>query len=219
MKAALWKSVILSSIMVLGGPALLAADADPAPNGLPAVRIRLFKYAGLPARALDSARKTVNKIFLKAGLEADWHECATDPGVRAQDLACMSTLGPDEFGIRLMARFEGSEKMFKLGDAHGRFVTLYLSNIEQMAQATVAEREVVLACVIAHELGHLLLGTSAHSGQGIMSTGWDRESMRQAARGNLLFTADESEFVRNSVRQRMAFRQQQLAAAAPASAT
>jgi hypothetical protein len=57
----------------------------------------------------------------------------------------------------------------------------------------------VLACAIAHEMGHLLLPAPAHSSTGIMRAQWDKDDMRHARFGALRFTASQSDVIRNKV--------------------
>jgi hypothetical protein len=59
-----------------------------------------------------------------------------------------------------------------------------------------AARAVVLGHLIAHEIGHLLLGPGRHSSTGIMSFPWSQSVLRQIARAHLSFTADETELIR-----------------------
>ena len=48
----------------------------------------------------------------------------------------------------------------------------------------------VLGIVMAHEIGHLLLGFGAHSSAGIMSGRWGKFEMDLVAAGLLGFTKD-----------------------------
>jgi hypothetical protein len=50
------------------------------------------------------------------------------------------------------------------------------------------ELPIILGSVIAHEIGHLLLGPNAHMESGIMQAQWTREQLNQAFRGRLMFT-------------------------------
>jgi len=67
-----------------------------------------------------------------------------------------------------------------------------------------ASLAVLLGHVIAHEIGHLLLGTNSHSRSGLMSTAWDLNDMRAIARGRLNFGSDESAKMRAEVARRSA---------------
>jgi hypothetical protein len=49
----------------------------------------------------------------------------------------------------------------------------------------------VLGCVIAHELGHLLLGAHAHSMGGIMQAQWGIEQTQHALMSQLSFLPEE----------------------------
>jgi hypothetical protein len=61
----------------------------------------------------------------------------------------------------------------------------------------------LLSYGIAHEIGHLLLGTQSHSHDGLMSAHWGREELLLAARGQLNFTAEQAETIRADVRARL----------------
>lgn len=53
---------------------------------------------------------------------------------------------------------------------------------------------------MAHELGHLLLGTNSHSVNGLMRAHWDWENLQAAQRGELLFLRPEAAQIRNRFR-------------------
>jgi hypothetical protein len=65
-----------------------------------------------------------------------------------------------------------------------------------VAEGYRADKGVVLAAAIAHEIGHLLL-FYAHSKTGIMRADWNQSDFRQAAHGQLLFTAEQGTQIRN----------------------
>ncbi len=73
-------------------------------------------------------------------------------------------------------------------------------------------RDVILGHLMAHELGHLLLPEGAHSKRGIMPCPLNREDWQAAAKGILLFTAEQSKQLRAD-----AFARTQVTAAAIAS--
>lgn len=50
----------------------------------------------------------------------------------------------------------------------------------------------VLGHVMAHELGHLVLGSNAHSRQGIMCPNWHRDELHLASTGSLLFSEEQA---------------------------
>ena len=72
---------------------------------------------------------------------------------------------------------------------------MYYENVLRRAQSDDAEGgklQIILGCIIAHELGHLLLGSNSHSDTGIMLARWEVNQLRQLMMGGLLFTPGES---------------------------
>jgi hypothetical protein len=62
---------------------------------------------------------------------------------------------------------------------------------------------VILGHLIAHELGHLLLGVNSHSLSGIMSFPWGRDQLQRTTRGQLLFTGQEGTQIQAAVQARL----------------
>ncbi len=60
----------------------------------------------------------------------------------------------------------------------------------------------VLGHVMAHELGHLLLGLNAHSRQGIMCPSWHGDELHLASTGSLLFSEDQARLMRERLARR-----------------
>lgn len=60
----------------------------------------------------------------------------------------------------------------------------------------------MLGHLIAHEVGHLLLGQGSHSKKGIMLGDWLQTDLEKAAQGRLLFTDRQAKKMRRAVRQR-----------------
>ncbi len=57
----------------------------------------------------------------------------------------------------------------------------------------------ILGSVMAHELGHLLLGSNSHSRAGIMRAHWQGEELNVLSRGNLWFTREQGEHMRGKL--------------------
>jgi hypothetical protein len=53
---------------------------------------------------------------------------------------------------------------------------------------------------MAHELGHLLLGSNGHASQGIMRPRWQHEELVKAAMGTLVFTPEQAQRMSARVR-------------------
>ena len=57
----------------------------------------------------------------------------------------------------------------------------------------------ILGNVMAHELGHLLLGSNSHFGDGIMRAQWQGEELRRLSRGSLWFTSEQASHMRGKL--------------------
>jgi hypothetical protein len=63
--------------------------------------------------------------------------------------------------------------------------------IRQLQEETQVSPSVILGHAMAHELGHLLLGTKAHSPGGLMRAHWTREDLANTSKGNLRFSKEQ----------------------------
>jgi hypothetical protein len=66
----------------------------------------------------------------------------------------------------------------------------------------------MLGHAIAHEIGHVLLGTIDHSPSGIMKARWETADYRQAEMGLMKFTAREGEAIRKRAAVQISVRDQ-----------
>jgi hypothetical protein len=140
------------------------------------VALQLKSEARVPVLVLEEARAEVVRIFSDAGVEVRWTDAAPHVTVTIvpQVLGYATATSP-VMGVARRTQAGSSAQIFFAQVQH--FARTYRLNLGTM-----------LAHVIAHEVGHLLLSTSAHSPTGVMQAGWDREVIRDAARGSLTFT-------------------------------
>jgi hypothetical protein len=82
----------------------------------------------------------------------------------------------------------------------GRLAGIISDRVERTADRLEFPVTLVLGHVIAHELGHLLLGQKGHSGAGIMSFPLDSRYLTKAARGDLGFFPSEGRRMRRLLR-------------------
>ena len=76
--------------------------------------------------------------------------------------------------------------------------TVYYEYPVRLAKRDDADFELplILGCVMAHEIGHLLLGPKSHSDSGIMQPRWENKQVRQGMTGTLLFTQVQAKHFR-----------------------
>ena len=99
------------------------------------------------------------------------------------------------------------------GKSHGDTAYVFVNKVEELIHRDpFAKLGTVLGHMIAHEVGHLLLGRG-HSHSGLMSAEVAERTMKLAGAGRLHFTRKQVKRMRKSVSERI-----EAAAAAPVSA-
>jgi hypothetical protein len=152
--------------------------------------VRTYDAAGVPPRALDQARATATVALAAAGIRPIWHPCHAG--------LCISRPKRDEISIRIV-KATGLSEPGSLGFsaidgvAHaGTLATVYFDRVEALASDTGVDRGELLGRVVAHEIGHLLLGTSDHASIGLMRAKWTNEEIRRRVPLDWRFSAQES---------------------------
>src|SRR5215475_1447696 len=160
-----------------------------------AFTVLVFNFKQVSTDILSNAEKEADQIFDHAGIRITWQECPTG------NEPCHIGPGPVFF------------LAIKAGPAQNKFLdavsgeakvadhlaVVYYDSLPRVARhKTTPQRSqsILLACVIAHELGHLLLGAHGHSIHGIMRDRWDIEQTRLALMSDLDFLPEEGKLMR-----------------------
>ena len=76
---------------------------------------------------------------------------------------------------------------------------MYYRIVESVAERTGVDTESVMGCVMAHEIGHLLLGPG-HVPAGIMRAEWDTGDLEAIRKGWLVFSHAQNAGIRQELR-------------------
>jgi hypothetical protein len=197
---------LLVAASVLENPSVLAAQlVSKAPRSL---TLRIDDHAQIHPYILRLAQKPANRIFRQLGVEVGWLDCKTSARQFPTNLACQTPLGPADFVVRIlpesMSKKYGLPKDvfgFTLPTTKGRVgrtVNVFYGRVFDMAfygpvgVGFENAQGIILGHVIAHEIGHILLGPGSHSEKGIMSFPWGRKRLVDASRGRLQFTPEQA---------------------------
>jgi hypothetical protein len=193
---------VTKSILFVSVVSLLIAAAHPAPaeqpSPAPVLTARLYNFGGIPATTLERATKVADRVYAKAGIETKWMKCHTGTGEQLRNPACQETPGPNVLRVRLLsksmtARVKVNRHVFgfaapsKTG-GFGVIANIFRHRVVQLARDRQHSEELILGHVLAHEIGHLLLGGGGHSKRGIMRLHWGESDLAEAAIGQLVFT-------------------------------
>ena len=78
----------------------------------------------------------------------------------------------------------------------GYYANVFYHRVEQLSGTRTCSRPVVLGHVIAHEMGHLLLGQGGHSRTGLMTANWDRSELEQVIQRTFIFNSQQAKEIR-----------------------
>lgn len=205
--------------------AMLASIAVPAHAALaPVVTVRVLAYPGVFSRqTLRSAGQEAQQIYREAGIETVWLLCSPSGEDPEEDAGCHQPHNPGDLDLRIVP--PSMEKGFPMPDSSygsaifdqdGRPTThayVFYGRVEKRAKEVPCTAARLLGHVMAHEVGHLLLGRR-HAPRGLMSAKWDDKALGAATRGWLSFGTDEAARLQAEVRSRMGTTEVALYAAA-----
>jgi hypothetical protein len=171
--------------------------------------IRIYDNAGVLATELAAALRTTHDILRRADLPADWVLCRArrDGPVPA---VCDQPLSSGDLVVRLI---QGSDKEdppgtdggrralgYSLFDANGvtGFATVYVDRVDWLAKRAQHPRAPVLGRAIAHEIGHLILRSNAHTETGLMREVWTPEQVIRNRREDWTFSPGQSGDLRDA---------------------
>jgi hypothetical protein len=173
----------------------------------PTITVLVFNYTDASPATIAGAEREAGRIFGGAGLRVVWLGCPMPTGNLQGP--CQTPLKATELMLRIdraPARNTLQDNVFGFA-AHPAVATVYYEYAVRQATSDDAKFEapMILGCVIAHEIGHLLLGSNSHSRAGIMQPDWERKQLRQLMTRTLLFTTEQSQLMRAQAQARMGF--------------
>lgn len=176
----------IASLVVAGG-LLLTQGAASAAVIIPqaTVTVRVYGAMDVPLPVMNRALAGAAATIARADVDIHWTYC---DAAHAGQAGCERPLRRDEFALRFI-RSRGDDRSARrpLGDAlidtatgNGALATVYLDRVAWLAREAGTDVPTLLGRAVAHELTHLLLGSSRHEGRGLMRAVWSCDDLRAA---------------------------------------
>jgi len=203
-----------------------AFAGNPAPvsgTEKPAITVLVFNYAGVDDKKLKLAQDIAGKVYRNAGIEMKWLCGPTTDEARAAYSASPPSLGMGYLILNIKSAIPAQWSKHKevCGVAYlsaasqfAKIADIWFERVEKLTWEKLSGSSqgifrsqisvnvltgLTLGIVMAHELGHLLLGTNSHSRRGIMRPGWDRQNLQDAYTGVQSFMPEQVGKVRANV--------------------
>jgi len=129
--------------------------------------VRIYDAYGIPGDELAAARAVVERTLKDADIAVTWAQCP-----------CPARVGAAELVVRIAASSPASSRG-SLGFSYvdvdrkaGTLATVFADRVRALAAAAGVSEAELLGRAMAHEVGHLLLGTRAHNREGLMRGEW-----------------------------------------------
>jgi hypothetical protein len=177
-----------------------SGHAEAASPDRPAI-VRIYNYAPIPAGLLDQATRLAAAIFDAAGLTSQWRMCGVRKSLgQPDDPICEGAAGTNEFSLRIA---EGPHPGVGLRPApevlgyavvferRGVMATVHSRRVLALADRSGVDRAALMSRVMAHEVGHLLLGTTEHAPRGLMRAYWKLNAWTMSDHSEWAFSPNE----------------------------
>lgn len=192
------KAVRTVTMATVFGALGIAAITQPVfAEQLPTLRVLISSAGCVPADILAQAQGETVRIYAAAEVDLVW--VAPGPVSLEPSAFALATI------VRCATQVERRRQPDRMGVAPttrqtaGILAYAFYDNIERFAHREAVNAAQILGHVMAHELGHLLLGYGAHSPDGIMRAEWDRRDLTLARAGRLTFTTQQAKAVRTKI--------------------
>jgi hypothetical protein len=151
--------------------------------------VRIYDAVGVPAAELDHARSAVGAILASAGIDSVWRPCHA--------VGCTGPVKPHEVALRVVRSTPGSAKeslgfsVIDTSQGAGWLGTIYEDRVRALAAYAGVDEGELLGRAMAHEIGHMLIGTTGHSSIGLMRPVWLSSELRRSLPFDWVFSRRE----------------------------
>ena len=151
--------------------------------------VRLYNTSGIPSAQLAAARDAADVILRDTGIDVTFRLCGAraggtdscdEPLKRSEVVVRVISAPP--FNATLHAEAYGVTYIVKETN-HGWLATVFSDRIRAAAARVGVDAGAVLGRVMAHEIGHLLLGIDYHGANGVMRADWPDDMLNQRIDG------------------------------------
>ena len=154
--------------------------------------VRLYATGNVSA-ASPQALSAAATILEGAGVLVTWMSCESE---RHSEPACDSLVTSPDLLLRMIRSTDDSNRHwlalgFSLIDRQqhtGVLATVYVDQVASLARESGVDGSLLLGRAIAHEIGHLLIGTNQHSIKGVMRARWTRQDLQRDSPDQWRFT-------------------------------
>jgi hypothetical protein len=159
------------------------------------LELQIYDYAGLKPSTLTEFSTRIVDLLSDAGLSAEVRlcrnivtPCENQPITRRYVVLRLVPGTPKKMNNSCRSPLGQS----MAGPAGGTYASLFLEKVQDEAAEANVDWVVVLTYAAAHEIGHLLLGSGAHTPRGLMKAHWDRNDYLAMGQNHFHFSPEQA---------------------------
>lgn len=187
------------SALSLFAPTAAAAASPSAPTLI----VRVYDAFGAKVDELDRARAVFEQVFDATDVQVRWRHCRSesvdpcDERLQDNELVIRLIRGPVT-DTRVPSQALGYSALHAMHQ-RGTLATVFPDRVRTLAQRAGWAAGDLLGNAIAHEVGHLLLGSTSHADDGLMRPHWTARDTRNSVPRDWAFQDREREPIRAAV--------------------
>ena len=176
--------------------------------------VHVYHSIAVPDSVLAEAHDALARILRVSGIELRWRPgLATSPDAlrvvipepahpgRERELECAARR---DIALLIVGEVGAARTPTAFGYANplapeGVNATILYRRVIVVANEHGVRTGTLLGHAMAHEIGHVLLRSSAHAKSGLMAGGWDFAQFQRVRRGELLFGRHQAERMKASI--------------------
>ena len=164
--------------------------------------VKLFNDAVVGSNALELAKEETAWLLKSVCVVVNWILCPV--ATSADFITCSAPAHAAELHILASPLTDNHENVMGtaiLMDGSAGRAGVFLSRVQEMVDSEpgIISVPLLLGHVMAHEIGHLLLRSTAHSIEGVMRAGFRRLELKKASQRRLTFTRQQNSAIKQRV--------------------
>ena len=170
----------------------------------PRLTVRLYNYAKVRRGTLAQATATASDVFRRAGIQLVWVDCPVTTEDIEKLRACDQFDGTPWVPLNLLPQEMAQRLQFRhevFGVAIGSKAYVFFDRVQELSRHLVNSESSTLGHLMAHELGHVLLGPGNHSSLGVMKSDLSKADLQLALKGWLAFNSEQEARMQAQLRQ------------------
>lgn len=175
--------------------------------------VHFYNDSEVPEAELFAAQRVAQKVLRRANVDVAWQDCTVRPNPSRLFPACASHLRRNDLVLYFVTRLEAHAlgvgknalgfSIIPDNNDEAQIAYVCYSRVRALSYSTSFTPDELLGLAIAHEIGHLLLGTNEHSNRGILRERWRTRDLEKRYWEEFLFTTEQAQRLQRAVKTRV----------------